>query len=738
VSTTPEPVEPTTAAQTSADAEHAPPVQDAQDVAQPTPAEDVAAAPSSDEQATAGTPAVDSEPTSEDLEAASPAAAPEQAGAETAADPQSDQAQQAETLPAPEQPEAPAAEQAAPEATTAPEQAGAPAAEQAAPEATTAPEQADAPAAEQAAPEATAAPEVEAPAAAPIEAPPLEALAPVDAAPPADPATASTAGEADEASAPAAPDEVGPSAPVVDAAEAPAATDVPDDSPDAADTAADADQTDAADQADPAAVADQTDAADEADPAADADQAQTAADEDGAASETGEGPTGGKRRRKKGKGGQGETQAAEAAPKQEQQKKRKGPEPSEVTARIGTTNDRALAYLANPDPALSRLSRKVTEALLPDLHPVTGAALVGPAGFTRHLVASAAAGRYRDLFVLWETFRRFPAEAKPELAERGAALERARRKLATAVRIGLTGRSAFLAQDIARAEGLIWQWLREELAKHLAAVGSRPAIASALLEREPNLEVPLPAHPDDRWLDEAAAARQGGPLAEPVEALLAANVHRLPATVDTLRLATLHYPERVAALVDRVDLDAPDIGAFLAWARDHNASDRLHGRIRERVAGAAARDRAEGLARWYSWQQRGVHLELPEALRVDTLEGFDLAKPETAELAKRLVSRGMELDLQGQLDAMAAENRQRAEKAYEAMVCADLDVHLPAALEGNPMVNEGTRCPKCRAWTWVRPGHEARCPRPEPAESEPVLDPFELAAAEAGPAEPTS
>jgi hypothetical protein len=367
---------------------------------------------------------------------------------------------------------------------------------------------------------------------------------------------------------------------------------------------------------------------------------------------------------------------------------------------------------------------------------VTAAALVGPAGFTRHLVASAAAGRYRDLFVLWETFRRFPAEAKPELAERSAALGRAQEKLKTAVRIGLTGRSAFLAEDIARAEGLIWQWLREALVAHLPAVGARPAVASALLKREPSLEVPLPAHPDARWLAEAASARQSEPLAEPVETLLGANVHRLPATVDTLRLATVHYPERVPALVDQVDLDAPDIGAFLAWARDHGATDRLVGRIRERVAGAAARDRAEGLARWYSWQQRGVALELPEALRTDSLGGFDLTKPETGELAARLLARGVQLDLQGQLDAMAAENRQRAEKAYEAMVCADLPVTLPAALEDNPVVNPGTRCPKCRAWTWVRPGHEQRCPRPEAPAAEPEPDPFELAAAETGSGEP--
>lgn len=464
-----------------------------------------------------------------------------------------------------------------------------------------------------------------------------------------------------------------------------------------------------------------------------AEQAPAAEAEEAPAAEAEE-QTGGKRRKKKGKGG-GEAATPEQ-PAEQQQRKRKGPEPSEVIARIGTTNERALAYLADPDPKLSRLSRKVIEALLPELPPVTAGALLGPAGFTRHLVASAAAGRYRDLFVLWETFRRYPAEAKPELAERGAALNRGREKLKTAVRIGLTGRAERLAEDIAKAEGLIWQWLREALTELLPAVGARPAVAAALLAREPGLQIPLPAEPDDRWLAEAAAARRNAPLPEPLEGLLRDNVHRLPATVDTLRLATLHFPDRVEALVDRVDLDAPDIGAFLAWARDHGAAERLHGRIRERVNGAAARDRAEGLAQWYAWQQRGVQLELPESLRVDSLDGFDLSRPETAELASRLAQRGIELDLQAKLEDLAGQNRQLAEKAYEAMVCANLDVHLPEALESNPVVNPGTRCPKCRAWTWVRPGHEQRCPRPEPAEQEPVLDAFELAAAEAGVSDP--
>jgi hypothetical protein len=543
--------------------------------------------------------------------------------------------------------------------------------------------------------------------------------APADAAPaedaPAEDAPAEDA-PAGDAPAPAASDEDAPAEAASDE-DAPAEAASDEDAPAEAEAAEDADE-DHEDHDD-----DEDDAHDdgviEANP--------EAIDPEGAGDGTGTAPAeGGKKRRKKKGRGAGEGAA------QEQPPKRKGPLPAEVMARIGTTNDAALAYLAAPDPALSRLSRKVTEALLPDIHPVTAGALLGPAGFTRHLVASAAAGRYRDLFVLWEVFRRFPAEAKPELAERGAALARAQEKLKTAVRIGLTGRSPRLAEDIALAEGLIWQWLREALVAHLPAVGARPAVASALLRREPALDVPLPANPDDRWLTEAAAARHDGPLADRVEAVLGEHVHRLPATVETLRLATVHYPERVAALVDRVDLDAPDIGAFLAWARDHGAADRLHGRIRERVAGAAARDRAEGLSRWYAWRQRGVQLELPQQLQTDSLEGFDLAKPETAELAARLVAQGVALDLQGQLDGLAAQNRQLAEKAYEAMVCADLDVTLPAALEDNPVVNPGTRCPNCRAWTWVRPGHEQRCPRPPAPTAEPESDPFSLAAAEAG------
>jgi hypothetical protein len=476
--------------------------------------------------------------------------------------------------------------------------------------------------------------------------------------------------------------------------------------------------------AEPSTVPGPADAAPTADAAPAADAAPT---------ETGETKPGGKRRKKK-KGKGGDTATSEQQPQAAQPKSKPPyPEPSEIVARIGKTNEQALAYVGNPDPKLSRLSKKAIEALLPELPPVTAGALLGPAALTRHLVASAAAGRYRDLFALWELFRQHPAECKPVLAERSKALTKGQHALQTSVRLGLRGNATRVAEDVRRAEGLIWQWLREALVSALPAVGARPAVASALLEREPELDVPLPDHPNERWLQEAAAARHDAPLAPRVEGVLAANVHRLPATVETLRLATLHYPERVEALVDRVDLDAPEIGAFLAWARDHGAADRLHGRIRERVAGTAARNRAEGLALWFSWKRRGVELDLPESLRTDDLEGFDLSKPETAELAARLVDRGVELNLQGRLELLAGQNRQLAEKAYEAMVCADLDVQLPGALEENPTVNPGTRCPKCRAWTWVRPGHEQRCPRPEPAPEAEPEDPFDLAMSEIAP-----
>jgi hypothetical protein len=412
----------------------------------------------------------------------------------------------------------------------------------------------------------------------------------------------------------------------------------------------------------------------------------------------------------------------------------KGPTPDEITRRIGGTNEKALAYVLSPDPKLSRLSRKAREALLPDLPPVVAGALLGPAALARHFIAYASYGRYRDLFSLWELFRQRPTECKPVLAERQPALDKARDRLRTAIRVGLTGRADRAAEDVRRAEGLIWQWVREPLMENLPLVGMRPEIATKLLEREPDLEIPLPATPDARWLDEAAAARRHGPLPPALDALLAANIDRLPATVATLGMAQDHYPERVVPLLDHVNLDGPEIGSVMAWARDHGHAERLHARIRERVQEAAQGPRAEALAVWQAWRERGVEIPLPEALRVPNLEGLDLTKPESAILIAALQAEGADLQPQRALDDLAAQNRQLAEKAYESFVCADLPVTLPAALRGNVMVKEGTRCPACEAWTWVRPGHERRCPRlaampPEPA-AQPAAAPAEHTAAD--------
>lgn len=406
---------------------------------------------------------------------------------------------------------------------------------------------------------------------------------------------------------------------------------------------------------------------------------------------------------------------AEKPPAQKPKQKKpkpQGPSPQEVTRRVGDTNVKALSYVRNPDPQLQRLSRKVREALITELPPVTTGALLGPAALARHFIASAASGRYRDLFALWELFRFAPDEVRPVLAERQRALEKAREALMTAVRLGLYGRAERVAEDLASAQGLIWQWMRDVLVADLPAVGMRPAIASALLAREPALEIPLPAHPSERWLAEAAAVREQGSLPEAMDRLLAAHADRLPATVATLQLALSSYPDRLPALLARVDLDAPDIGALLAWARDHGVAEPLHDRVSAIVHQAAALDRRQGLALWQQWRDRGLELDMPAALRAHSLEGLDLSRPETATLIAQLIAEGADIRPQTTLDSLAQQNRQLAEKAYEAFVCAGLDVHLPLALEGNPIVKDGTRCPYCQAWTWVRPGHERRCPRP--------------------------
>lgn len=387
------------------------------------------------------------------------------------------------------------------------------------------------------------------------------------------------------------------------------------------------------------------------------------------------------------------------------------PSPREIVQRIGDTSEAALAYVLQPDPQLSRLGRKVKEDLITEVPPVTAAALLGVEALARHFLASAAGGRYRDLFFMWDLFRERPDECRQVLAERPAAVEKGRHALQTAYRLGIKGHAERVAEDVTRATGLVWSWLREELHNDLGAVARRPAVAAALLRREPETALPLPETPDDQWLAEAVAARAKGELPAAMDKLVADNLDRLPAGIPTLSLVHTTYPERVGALLERVALDALDFGAVLAWARDHGHDGPLRARIQAEVREATARDRAKGLARWRHWRDRGIELPLPDALTTGSLDGLDLGKPETAELVAHLMSRGAAIQPQTLIDEAAANNRQVAEKAYEAFVCAGLDVTLPPGLLDNPIVKAETRCPACRAWTWVRPGHELRCPR---------------------------
>ena len=414
----------------------------------------------------------------------------------------------------------------------------------------------------------------------------------------------------------------------------------------------------------------------------------------------------------------GEAQAsgdgADAKPAEKKKKKKKptGPDPSAIVKRIGATSEAALEYVVNPDPKLARMARKHREAVISEIPPVTAGALLGPDALCRHFLASAAAGRYLDLFHLWELFKLFPEECKPVLASRQKAQEKARKKMQTATHLGLLGSADRVASDIDRAAGLPWRWLKEILEPMGPAIRQRPVVLAAMLRKDPSFEANVPEDPSDRWLAEAAALRESGKdVPEPIDTLLGRFADRLPATLATLSMTHDQYPDRVPALIDRVDLGANDIAAVLAWARDHGHGDQLVGRIAEDVRNAAAENRAEGLARWKSWTSRGVELEMPESLRVPTLEGLDLGRPESADLIKALVDDGADLVPQEILDGVAADNRMLGEKAYEAFVCAGFtDIHLPLVLEGNPMVRPETRCPACQAWTWVRPGHESRCP----------------------------
>ena len=385
---------------------------------------------------------------------------------------------------------------------------------------------------------------------------------------------------------------------------------------------------------------------------------------------------------------------------------------ADLTQRIGVTNEAALAYVREPDPRLSRLSARAREELITEVPAVTAGALLGTAALARHFVASAATGRYRDLFGLWELFSADPDACRPVLQERPEALERARTALRSATVLGLRGHAGRVAEDVTRARGLIWQWLRETLDEHLDLVAVRPAVASALLLRDPEVTLALPDHPDEAWLREAVAARAAdGRLAPPVDERLRANAHRLPATVANLEFLREQLPAALPGVLAEIDLDRPDIGAVLAWAHDHGCADTLSARIRERVETTANDDPAAGLAAWWHWRQTRVDLPLPAAVADAPIDHFDLTRPETAALLASRAADGDALGLGERLEALAATNRQLAEKAYEALVCGGLDVTPPAALKDNPMVRDGARCPACNAWTWVRPGHEQRCPR---------------------------
>ncbi|MEE8601111.1 hypothetical protein [Euzebya tangerina] len=423
---------------------------------------------------------------------------------------------------------------------------------------------------------------------------------------------------------------------------------------------------------------------------------------------------------------------AEQQPKKKKKKKKApGPDPAAVIRTIGTTSEAALAYVQNPDATLSRMARKHREVVITDIPPVTAGALLGPAALCRHFLASAATGRYRDLFYLWDLFTLFPEECKGVLAQRQIAQEKAKKKLRTATHLGLLGDAGRVAEDIDRAAGLPWRWMKEILEPMGPAIRRRPVVMAALSRRDTNYEIEVPEDPSDEWLAEAAAMRDTEtPIPDAIDAVLGAHADRLPATVPTLTMAQSEYPDRVPALIDRVDLDADDVGAILAWARDHGHGDQLTGRITRRVEEAAATDRAAGLAEWKTWNDRGVDVALPESVQEPNLVGLDIGRPETADLVKILIEGGADLDAQEILDAVASENRMRGEKAFENFVCAGFDsVHLPLALEGNPMVRAETRCPACQAWTWVRPGHETRCPRLEWSPGATVDVDGELAAA---------
>ncbi len=408
-----------------------------------------------------------------------------------------------------------------------------------------------------------------------------------------------------------------------------------------------------------------------------------------------------------------ESAKSKKAKKKPDKKKPSGPNPATIVKIVGATSEAALSYVQNPDPKLSRMARKHREAVITEIPPVTAGALLGPEALCRHFLASAASGRYQDLFYLWDLFVLYPDDCKTVLNARQKAQEKAKAKLRLATHMGLLGDAERVAADIDRAAGLPWRWMQDILKPMEPAISQRPAVLAAMARRDAAFSPQLPDNPSDRWLAEAAALKESGKdIPADMDRLLGQHADRLPATIATLSMAQQQYPDRVSSLIDRVDLDAPDIGSLMAWARDHGHAEQLVGRVTERVTASAAADRATGLAEWRRWQERGVQLDMPQSLTAPNLDGLDLGRPESAELIKQLIDGGADLDAQQILDDVAATNRMLGEKAFEAFVCAGFDtVHLPLVLEGNPMVRPETRCPSCQAWTWVRPGLEKRCPR---------------------------
>lgn len=405
---------------------------------------------------------------------------------------------------------------------------------------------------------------------------------------------------------------------------------------------------------------------------------------------------------------------ADAPKKKGRRKKKKpvGPTPAQALQRIGNTVEAAMAYVAAPEAQWQKLSAGFLEELITELPPLTAAALLGPEALCRHFLASAATGRYRDLFNLWDLFKAYPEQCKPILMSRTEAQERAKHKLRVATEFGLIGSADRVAEDIDRAQGLPWNWIRDILKDVGPLIAQRPVVIAALWRKDPAWPIDLPTQPDQRWLSEAAALHNHAESVPPaIDAILGQHLESLPTTPSTLGLAAQHHPDQVAVLLDRLDPEAEDLVATARWARDHgyDLTDRLFAHLDQVAKG----NRAKAAAMWAHWRAGDVAPEqLPDALLLPTMDGLDLGAPESWDLAAILVQRGATIDAQAIVDQAAATNRQVGEKAYEAAVCAGFaEVHLPAGLASNPNIKPDARCPKCAAWTWVRPKHETRCPR---------------------------